>query len=295
MPRPRSLRPERRARQVALVAEQLRRDPHTPVPELAAILRQRGLGVHLRTVYRFRDEARATLPATHRAAPASGWPLTVAAERLQVRRERLRRMVAVVGMPEPQVDRATGVQRWPEADWRALEGRFEAAVMRRAAVVERLSPGHPYVEGLQLPPPAGQDGHGHWWLPVDVEPWVASGSARQPRLTWSRRELAEAVGLHPDGVGRLCELAGFPNPDARGRWDAAQVRAFVRTHHDWKDQVAGEATLDMRAAAAYVSLEYATVRRYRSTRGDWPLPDGWHGRMPRWSIATLQSWVAERA
>lgn len=248
-------------------------------------------------MYRFRDEARALLPpATPPPAPAAGWPLTVAAARLSIRRARLQRMVDVVGMPAAQVDRATGVQRWSEGDWRALEGRFEAAVLRRTAVVDLHSPGHPYAAGLRLPPPAGRDGHGHWWLPVDVHAWVRAGrSRRRPRVTWwTRADLAAQLRLHPDAIARLGALPGFPALDQRGRWDAAQVRAWVHGQPTWRDQVASEATLDMRAAAAYVGLSYATVRTYR-TRGGWPPPDGWHGRTPRWTATTLRSWVLARA
>lgn len=269
--------------------EQLRRDPDTPVPELAEFLRSRGLGAHVRTVYLFRDEARARMPAPP-AMPAAGWAFTVAAARLSIGRKRLRRMMDLVGMPSPQVDRATGTPRWPEADWRALEARFEAAVLRRPAVIEALSPGHPYAGGLQLPPPAGHDGHGHWWRPADVDAWVRAGIDRhQAVIWWTREDLAEHLGLHPAAIPRLCALPRFTAPERRGRWDAAQVRAWVQDHRDWKEQVTGEATLDMRAAAAYVGLSYTTVRTYRA-RGTWPAPDGWRGRAPRWSTTTLQGW-----
>lgn len=289
MARPRSPRAARRARQLELVLEQLRRDPHTPVPELVQLLQRQHLGAHVRTVYLFRDEARARLPPPP-AKPPTGWPVTVAAARLSIRRKRLRQMMATVGMPAPQVDRATGTPRWPEADWRALETRFEAAVLRRAAVIEALSPGHPHASGLQLPPPAGHDGHGHWWLPADIEAWVRAGRGRRRAGTWwTHEELAHQLALHPAAVPRLCSLPGFPGPERQGRWDATQVRAWLRNHRDWKDRVASDATLDMRAAAAYVGLSYDTVRTYRA-RGTWPAPDGWHGRTPRWSNTTLQCW-----
>ena len=131
----------------------------------------------------------------------------------------LRRMNAVVGMPAAQADRATGLQRCPEADRRALEGRFEAAVLRRTAVVGLLSPDHPYAAGLRLPLPAGRDGHGHWWLPADVHAWVRAGlSRRRPRVTWwTRADLAEQLRLHAAAIVRLGALPGFPAPHQQGR------------------------------------------------------------------------------
>lgn len=292
MPRTRSQRPARRARQLELVKAELRRDPGTTVPELTRLLQDHDLGA--RTVYRFRDEARAVLPP---AAPspelAAGWPLTVAAARLSIRRARLRRMISVAGIPAAQVDRATGAQRRPEEDWRALEGRFEAAVLRRPAVVDLFSPGRPNTAGPTLPPPTGRTGYGYWWFPDDVSAWVRNGRDRPPRRVtwWTRESLIQHLRLHPAGVERLCALPGFPAPGPRGRWDARQVRAWLRTQPTWRDQVAGEATLDTRAAAALVGLSYDTVRTYR-TGGIWPPPDGWHGRTPRWSASTLTAWKA---
>lgn len=51
--------------------------------------------------------------------------------------------------------------------------------------------------------------------------------------------------------------------------------------------------LDMRAAAARLGVDYATVRRYRAT-GRFPAADVQVGQSPGWLPETLDAWQAAR-
>lgn len=53
------------------------------------------------------------------------------------------------------------------------------------------------------------------------------------------------------------------------------------------------AYLDMRAAAARLGVDYATVRRYRAT-GNFPPADVRVGQSPGWLPETLDAWQAAR-
>lgn len=51
--------------------------------------------------------------------------------------------------------------------------------------------------------------------------------------------------------------------------------------------------VDMRVVAAMLGLGYTSFRNMRA-RGEGPRPTFTVGRSPRWSIASVRSWIVER-
>lgn len=260
-----TMRAWNRAQRVDVVRTLLLERPGASVHEVGAALDAHGVGVHVRTVHQLRDEARQLLGLE--APTYGGWATQRAAAELGVGDDGLRRMAAEVGMPDPIL--TPWGPRWTEGEWRALAGRFEAAVWRRARVWQELGRGNVGRSGVPLPTPAGQDRNGYWWRPHQVIAWRAEHAQR-----WSAEQVVERLGTT---LEEAHARGDFPAAVEDGQWYAHEVRTW-HAHHP-VPPTAGMLTL--RQLAERMGIRYDYARRLRS-QGKLPAPDGWLGKRPRW-------------
>ncbi|MVA76018.1 hypothetical protein GC722_08280 [Auraticoccus sp. F435] len=156
------------AYQVDVLFDALREDPHASVRTLTRRLAAAGLPADPRTVHYLREEARSHLPPP--PPLPEGWTFTDAYRTLGIDKGRLRRMVQLLGMPDPLP--GPGPSRWPEDVWRSLGPRLDRLVWRRDEVRAYLGRDRPGGRRTPLPPPGGKDEKGHWWLPAQVREWA---------------------------------------------------------------------------------------------------------------------------